>query len=1451
MSIWKYLLAGIVIPLVLIGPHSGPHTLTLRQGLNGYTGVTDTWVSSNDWDTPPQHTVNYGQNSSLRLDRDGGDNPLIRFDLSSIPANSHIQSAILYLYNTTSSCDDGGCTTAHPRRVRAFRVLRAWDEGNQVSSPINAPGKHGATGDYAFRYYENEGTSVPWEGRGMVAGKDYAQTAESSTDVTDPGWYTWDITALVQAWVRKEVPNYGIVLRDATGWEEHHTDWRVFYSSQHVNPSLRPRLVITYDSDVPFAVAGPDQEILQWDGSPITLDGSGSRDRAGGHTDRLTYQWRIKSPAYESTQKGIIGTKAVITFRPDVPGEWTFELTVTNDLGKKATDSVHVRLLRIPHTHPRIYLTPSRLATLRARATSTNPRWQLLKSAADAGDGMLQAALVGVISNEEHYCVDALAQAQRAMRENGDCSSCPGDIALVYDWCYVHSTPAQRDAFITYFNNRAAHPGDDNVPGWGNYWPRYGYSLALMGIATYGENPQAKTWLDQYRYAHVQAQDTAMLDLIAEGGGWPEGMVYDWIANVYRFKATAAWESGTGERLFASTPWYRERFGYLLLHQWPGTAQEWGYTYHPYTSTGDSERNRGTMANYGRIMALILRDRYPTHPLAAQLQAYLSAPPVNTSDSFLAHDEFLWFNPDAPTAPPRLRTHYAAGTGTLFMRSGWPSGAADTNTKPTYITFQAGDFFTYHQHYDQNAFTLFKYTPLLLDSGVYSGEGLSYHDTNYYVRTIAHNTLIVYNPQENFEAARPDAISNDGGQRTMYPASRYPPGAAYYAQHRIQYDTADMLRFEDGNLYTYALGDATKAYNNPQYNQAQLGLNAYQGNVAKVSRFQREMVYLRPVPEDNRQRDYLVLWDRVGVTQAQFSGANTKLLFHTFTRPDVTGPGTVISPGETLYRNARDIHVVHGAGALFMKVLWPQEANIRVVGGRGQKAFWVFDNNYDWHWSSSEPQPRPVNDFEDTPYGEWRVELEPADTALDHTFLTVLYPTARSTTSSPPMYMVEAEGGMRGVHIADDTLNRVVLFSDAMDGHAPANSIQYTLSPTAETLHILFDLPPNARYNLTTHMDNDQVKVNLTRSNTGALRASRQGVLQFTIPWASNGTATPTATSTATPTNTPTPSPTPTVPETPAPTPSPSPTVTPTPTMTTTPASQPGYFITYSRNNHRVYRIAAQPGATPEDISARLNNLSPGSEDYRLNISPNGRWFVLETDRFGCTGWPCLAVVAADFSTGEAVTIAGTPVHPEGSISAISNNGNLVIYASNEGPHGTDLYASTRTSSGWSSPTLLTGHSTYWWHSMPALSQDGSKVLFDCDNSLDDVGEAICEVHTNGSGFRVVLTPADGPGPRYNPVHSPDYAPDGSIVFEGDWDGETIWRLPVGKTLPVKVGGYNNDNSPCVLPDGRIASLWLDRPGGPSVDELKVMSANGAHYFMVLPNVGIHDVGLGCGGYGP
>jgi hypothetical protein len=49
-----------------------------------------------------------------------------------------------------------------------------------------------------------------------------------------------------------------------------------------------------------------------------------------------------------------------------------------------------------------------------------------------------------------------------------------------------------------------------------------------------------------------------------------------------------------------------------------------------------------------------------------------------------------------------------------------------------------------------------------------------------------------------------------------------------------------------------------------------------------------------------------------------------------------------------------------------------------------------------------------------------------------------------------------------------------------------------------------------------------------------------------------------------------------------------------------------------------------------------------------------------------------------------------------------------------------------------------------------------------------------------------------------------------------------------------------------VLSDGRIVSLWLDRPGGPGLHELKIMNADGSGEQMLVQDADV--VEIGCGG---
>jgi hypothetical protein len=98
-------------------------------------------------------------------------------------------------------------------------------------------------------------------------------------------------------------------------------------------------------------------------------------------------------------------------------------------------------------------------------------------------------------------------------------------------------------------------------------------------------------------------------------------------------------------------------------------------------------------------------------------------------------------------------------------------------------------------------------------------------------------------------------------------------------------------------------------------------------------------------------------------------------------------------------------------------------------------------------------------------------------------------------------------------------------------------------------------------------------------------------------------------------------------------------------------------------------------------------------------------------------------------------------------------------------------------------------------------------------------------------------------------LHSPAYAPNGqSVVFESDWDGEQIWRWTrANNSFELIDSQSSNDNTPCVLPDGSVISLWLERPEGDGNHEIKHVAPDGS-YEMLLTDIDVHDDTIGCGG---
>ena len=95
----------------------------------------------------------------------------------------------------------------------------------------------------------------------------------------------------------------------------------------------------------------------------------------------------------------------------------------------------------------------------------------------------------------------------------------------------------------------------------------------------------------------------------------------------------------------------------------------------------------------------------------------------------------------------------------MVARTGWGEDAVIAEMKINEYNF------VNHQHLDAGAFQIYYKGALAIDSGLYSGSSGEYgspHCRNYYWRTIAHNCLLVHDPEEKFGRR---GYGNDGGQR--------------------------------------------------------------------------------------------------------------------------------------------------------------------------------------------------------------------------------------------------------------------------------------------------------------------------------------------------------------------------------------------------------------------------------------------------------------------------------------------------------------------------------------------------------------------------------------------------------------------------------------------------------------------------------------------------------------
>jgi len=161
---------------------------------------------------------------------------LVKFDLSSIPPGSTINTASIQLFITSHQ---GGFGWDVGRTYTANRVTTSWVEGTLNGVPPPPPGANWNTVDGTT----NWGT----------AGGDFTSAGAASQTVHPylpwPDSMIWDVTAIVKAWIEGGQPNYGFLIKDNA--EDGAGTGTNFASREWTDPSLRPILTVDYTAAPP------------------------------------------------------------------------------------------------------------------------------------------------------------------------------------------------------------------------------------------------------------------------------------------------------------------------------------------------------------------------------------------------------------------------------------------------------------------------------------------------------------------------------------------------------------------------------------------------------------------------------------------------------------------------------------------------------------------------------------------------------------------------------------------------------------------------------------------------------------------------------------------------------------------------------------------------------------------------------------------------------------------------------------------------------------------------------------------------------------------------------------------------------------------------------------------------------------------------------------------------
>ena len=468
--------------------------------------------------------------------------------------------------------------------------------------------------------------------------------------------------------------------------------------------------------------------------------------------------------------------------------------------------------------------------------------------------------------------------------------------------------------------------------------------------------------------------------------------------------------------------------------------------------------------------------------------------PNSSPANFSRVNELIFWQPSASNLPienlPYSR--FFTNAGQVLMRDSWDY------TNATLLDFKSTSFWNEnHHHLDQNAFTLYYKSPLLVDSGYYDWYGSS-HWSNYFTRTIAHNTITIWDPSEVFSKYPPTNLSNDGGQQFIQspdsPSYYYPllqdiePGGSNHLD--------GVTAFEYTYEYTYATANASKAYNPNKLDQ--------------TNGFIRSLVFLRA--PTFWQKPVTIVFDKINASVGK-GNLTKRFLLHSLNEPEPLG-GIEIQPG--IYQmNGNLITIRNGAGMLFSQTVLPTNPIITKIGGLSSAGDFRFmapapgSTNYlsGLAQYSTDPNNNPDPNYSCfiTPdcdasknigdVGSWRLEIaSPIPSGKEYFLHVISIADNDGYTTAPPSTQDFTSDNAAVVLLGNSQL---VAFSKS---DTPAANINWAM-PTQPPAMLVAGLTPGVSFDGHIEASGDSVnpaKIVFQQSSNGMYTSSSQGTLNIT-----------------------------------------------------------------------------------------------------------------------------------------------------------------------------------------------------------------------------------------------------------------------------------------------------------------------------------------------------------------